>query len=71
MTPTDIDALQDFVPTVTEAQMKLHADMRRDTDPRWQLPDDAPVTRLNFRSLVAIGIAGTAIGSACLLWLIF
>ena len=29
------------------------------------------VTRLGFRSLVAIGIAGTAIGSACLLWLIF
>ncbi len=28
---------QDFIPTVTEAQQKLHADMRRDTDMRWHL----------------------------------
>jgi hypothetical protein len=29
--------MSDFVNSVTEAQQKLHADMRRDSDPRWHL----------------------------------
>jgi hypothetical protein len=29
--------MSDFVNSVTEAQQKLHADMRRDSDPRWSL----------------------------------
>ncbi len=29
--------MSEFVNSVTEAQQKLHADMRRDEDPRWHL----------------------------------
>lgn len=43
---------QDFVPTVTTEQLKLHEAMRRASDPRWDLmkvdPMPSPPTRKKY-----------------------
>lgn len=55
---------QDFVNSATEAQKKLHADMRRGSDPRWDL---LPVVEKKERKpfpwkIVGWGLVGVIVG---------